>query len=40
MYRMQVERLNGFEGEIVLQAGDQQNRDASRDGGLFGVAGS
>ena len=26
-YLMEVERLNGFEGPIVLQAGDRQNRD-------------
>jgi len=27
MYDMQVERLDGFDGEIVLQLGDRQNRD-------------
>ena len=26
-YSMQVERLNGFEGEIFVQIGDRQNRD-------------
>ena len=26
-YRMDVERLNGFDGEIILQRGDRQNRD-------------
>lgn len=26
-YQMEIERLNGFEGEIVLQIGDRQNRD-------------
>jgi hypothetical protein len=26
-YEMQVERLDGFDGEIVLQLGDRQNRD-------------
>ncbi len=26
-YRMQVERLDGYGGEIVLQSGDRQNRD-------------
>ena len=26
-YPMEVERLNGFEGEIMLQIGDRQNRD-------------
>jgi hypothetical protein len=27
LYEMEVERLNGFEGPIVLEAGDRQNRD-------------
>ena len=26
-YQMEIERLNGFEGEIFLQQGDRQNRD-------------
>ena len=27
LYEMEIERLNGFEGEVFLQSGDQQNRD-------------
>ena len=27
MYPMEIERLNGFDGEITLQIGDRQNRD-------------
>jgi len=26
-YQMEVERLNGFDGEIIIQQGDRQNRD-------------
>ncbi len=26
-YRMEIERLNGFDGEVTIQLGDRQNRD-------------